>query len=143
MEIRYTLKEANQAMKLVRVIAGEMLERRDERRARATRRHQLESAAKPERMRDQLAELDARIWELDEALLRCRQELQDLGLTILRESPLTIHFPGRSAPGDRTATDAGEELVFCWQEGEGRVGLGHPVGEEAHPRLPLRVAKGA
>jgi hypothetical protein len=124
MEIRYTLKEANQAMKLVRVIAGEMLERRDERRARATRRHQLESAAKPERMRDQLAELDARIWELDEALL-------------------TIQFPGRSAPGDRTATDAGEKLVFCWQEGEGRVGLGHPVGEEAHPRLPLRVAKGA
>ena len=31
MERRYTLKEATEALKLVRVIAGEMLERRNER----------------------------------------------------------------------------------------------------------------
>lgn len=140
MERRYTLKEATEALKLVRVIAGEMLERRNERSTRARRRHLLESAATTEGLRDDLAELDARIWELDEGLRSCRRELQDLGLTILREAPLTLHFPGRSALEE---DDAGPELVFCWQEGEDGVGFGHPVGEEDHHRRPLRIAKGA
>ncbi|MEC7726555.1 MAG: hypothetical protein VYD05_13630, partial [Planctomycetota bacterium] len=73
MERRYTLKEATEALKLVRVIAGEMLERRNERSTRARRRHLLESAATTEGLRDDLAELDARIWELDEGLRSCRR----------------------------------------------------------------------
>lgn len=41
MTIRYSLKEANEVLKLVRVIAAEMLERRNERRSLARRRDQL------------------------------------------------------------------------------------------------------
>lgn len=105
MNIRYTLKEANQVLKLVRVIANEMLERRNDRRKLARRRDQLETAETPEGLRSELAELDARIWEHDEALYHCKHELEDLGLTVLRTNPLTVHIPGRSVPkqGRKTA----------------------------------------
>jgi len=154
MNIRYTLKEANQVLKLVRVIAHEMLERRTDRRHLARRRDQLEAAETPEGLRSELAELDARIWEHDEALYNCKHELEDLGLTILRTNPLTVHIPGRSVPAtarkgagrkkaSRATATPSQEVVFCWQEGEDDVGFGHPLGEEEHQRRPLRVAKGA
>ena len=143
MTIRYSLKEANEVLKLVRVIAAEMLERRNERRRLARRREQLESAATPEGLRSELAELDARIWEHDEALHGCKHELEDLGLTILRTNPLTVHIPGRSLPSNRVSGSTSQEVVFCWQEGEDAVCFGHPCGEEEHQRRPLRVAKGA
>ncbi len=134
MKRTYTLPEANQALKLVRSIAAELLERRTERRSLARRREQLEAAATPEGLRTELAELDARIFEHDEGLARCQNELEVLGMTVLRTNPLTVHIPGTSRTG---------EVVFCWQEGEGSVCFGHPVGEELHQRRPLRVAKGA
>ncbi|MEO6597901.1 MAG: DUF2203 family protein [Planctomycetota bacterium] len=135
MKRTYSLQEANQALRLVRAIAAEMLERRTSRRALARQREQLEAAVTPEGLRSELAELDARIWEHDEATGRCKAELEDLSMTVLRTNPLTIHIPGMS----RTGT-----VVFCWQEGEGSVCYGHPIGEEEHQRRPLRVrAKGA
>lgn len=134
MKRTYTLPEANQALKLVRSIAAELLERRTSRRSLARQREQLEAADTPEGLRSELAELDARIWEHDEGLSRCRTELEDLGMTVLRTNPLTVHIPGTS----RTGT-----VVFCWQEGETSVCFGHPLGEEEHQRRPLRVAKGA
>ncbi len=134
MKRTYTLPEANQALKLVRSIAAELLERRTERRSLARQREQLEAAATPEGLRTELAELDARIFEHDEGLARCQNELEGLGMTVLRTNPLTVHIPGTSRTG---------EVVFCWQEGEGSVCFGHPVGEELHQRRPLRVAKGA
>ena len=134
MKRTYTLPEANQALKLVRSIAAELLERRTERRSLARQREQLEAAATPEGLRTELAELDARIFEHDEGLARCQSELEVLGMTVLRTNPLTVHIPGTSRTG---------EVVFCWQEGEGSVCFGHPVGEELHQRRPLRVAKGA
>jgi hypothetical protein len=135
MKRTYTLQEANQALRLVRTIAAEVVERRACRRALARQRDQLEAAVTPEGLRGELAELDARIWEHDEALTRCRKELEDLGMTVLRTNPLTVHIPGRSRGG---------EVVFCWEEGEGSVCFGHPVGEEEHQRRPLRVrAQGA
>jgi hypothetical protein len=152
MNIRYTLKEANQVLKLVRVIANEMLERRGDRRQLARRRDQLEAAVTPEGLRSELSELDARIWEHDEALYHCKHELEDLGLTVLRTNPLTVHIPGRSKParGRKAAasrknaeTTPDQEVVFCWQEGEQEVHFGHSLGEEEHQRRPLRVAKGA
>lgn len=144
MNIRYSLKEANQVLKLVRVIAAEMLERRTERRSLARERDQLESAVTPEGLRSELAELDARIWEHDEALHTCKHELEDLGLTVLRTNPLTVHLPGRSLPTKGKANQLkSHEVVFCWQEGEDAVCFGHPLGEEEHQRRPLRVAKGA
>lgn len=131
----YSLPEANQALVLVRAIAAELLERRGARRTLARQREQLESAITPEGLRGELAELDARIWEHDEATARCKLELEDLGMTVLRTNPLTVHIPGASKTGN---------VVFCWQEGEGSVCFGHPVGEEEHQRRPLRVrAKGA
>lgn len=162
MNIRYTLKEANQVLKLVRVIANEMLERRTDRRRLARERDQLEVAVTPEGLRSELAELDARIWEHDEALYNCRHELEDLGLTVLRTNPLTVHIPGRSLPSTTSKkaaargvsllsqdtprkqdTPRSQDVVFCWQEGEKDVGFGHPLGEEEHQRRPLRVGKSA
>lgn len=135
MKRTYTLPEANEALKLVRAIAAELLERRAARRMLARQREQLEAAETPEGLRGELAELDARIWEHDEAILHCRHELESLGMTVLRTNPLTVHIPGESKSGT---------VVFCWQEGEGTVCYGHPVGEEEEQRRPLRVrAKGA
>ena len=134
MKRTYTLQQANAALTLVRAIAAELLERRTERRSLARQREQLEAADTPEGLRGELAELDARIWEHDEALTRCKHELEDLGMTVLRTNPLTVHIPGTSRSG---------AVVFCWQEGEGSVCFGHPLGQEEHQRRPLRVAKGA
>lgn len=132
MKRTYTLPEANEALKLVQAIAAEMLERRAARRTLDRQREQLESAATPEGLREELAELDARIWEHDEALVRCQHELEELGMTVLRTTPLTIHIPGTSQSG---------EVVFCWEEGEGSVCFGHPPGEELEQRRPLRLKK--
>jgi hypothetical protein len=166
MMLTYSLHEANDLLKLVRVIAAEMLERRSDRRRLARNREQLEVADTPEGLRKELAELDARIWEHDDVLRSCKIELEDLGLTVLRTNPLTVHIPGRSLPtkAGRTAKtgmathvegtakrllskgrdrNGTTEVVFCWQEGESSVCFGHPMGEEEHQRRPLRVAKGA
>lgn len=130
----YTLPEANQALKLLRAIAAELLERRTARRSLGRQREQLEAAATPEGLRSELAELDARIWEHDEGIRRCREEIENLSMSVLRTNPLTVHIPGISKTG---------EVVFCWEEGEGAVCFGHPVGEELHQRRPLRIARGA
>lgn len=150
MNIRYNLTEANQLLKLVRVIANEMLERRTERRTLARKRVQLEQAITPESFRRELAELDARIWEHDEALSNCKHELEGLGLTVLRTNPLTVHIPGRTthakagAPtSSHTVQKLSTEVVFCWQDGEEDLCFGHQLGEEEHQRRPLRVAKRA
>lgn len=134
MKRTYTLPEANQVLRLVRAIAAELVERRSARRHLARQREQLEAADTPEGLRSELAELDAQIWAHDEALHQCRQELEQLGMTVLRTNPLTVHIPGTSRTG---------AVVFCWEEGESSVCFGHPVGEEEHQRRPLRVAKGA
>lgn len=140
MKRTYTLAQANLAMPLIRAIAAELVERRIERRALRRRRELLEKARTPEGLRDELAELDARIWEHDEALARCHAEYEELGMTVLRTNPLTIHIPGESR-GPRPAQNT---VVFCWQEGEETVCHGHPVGEEEDQRRPLRIrAKGA
>ena len=58
-------------------------------------------------------------------------KLEELGMTVFRVNPLTIHIPGNSKNGP---------VVFCWQEGEGsNVCYGHPVGEEREQRRPLKV----
>ncbi|MAD33055.1 MAG: hypothetical protein CMJ88_04790 [Planctomycetes bacterium] len=143
---RYTIEQANEALKLVRVIAAELMERRDTRREMASRRSDLEAAAKPERLRSQLAELDARIWEQDEALLRCRRELDDLGMKVFRDDPLTIHIPGRGLPKltrRGQVIEPGRELVFCWKEDETGVEFGSNTGDDEQQREPLPVSEGA
>jgi hypothetical protein len=130
MKRAYTLPEANKMLPLVRAIAAELIERRTQRRALGRRREQMEAARTPEGLTAELAELDARIFEHDEGSTRCRNELEDLGLTVLRTNPLTIHFPGTCKAGP---------VVFCWQEGEATVCYGHPVGEEREQRRPLRL----
>jgi hypothetical protein len=139
MKRTYTLPEANRVLRLVQSIARELIERRNDRRALARKRDQLEAAETPEGLRQELAELDARIWEHDDGMRRCKNELEELGMTILRPNPLTVHIPGRNRLGRGTP----QEVVFCWQEGEDAVCFGHPIGQEEHQRRPLRVAKGA
>lgn len=131
MKRTYTLPEANAVLKLIRAIADEWIERRTLRRVLDRQRRQLEAASTPEGLRAELAELDARIWEHDEGIHRCRGELEDLGMVVFRGNPLTIHIPGHSRSGP---------VVFCWQEGEGEsVCFGHAVGEEREQRRPLKV----
>lgn len=146
MRKRYTIEQANEALKLVRVIAAELMERRDTRRDMASHRAKLEAAATPERLRSELAELDARIWEQDEALLRCRRELDDLGMKVFRDDPLTIHIPGQGIPKKTRrgqVIEPGRDLVFCWKEDEASAGFGSNAGDDGQQREPLQVGKGA
>jgi hypothetical protein len=126
----YSLAEANAILPLLRSIAAELVERRDSRRRWQRCRAQLEAARTPEGLRDELAEMDARIYEQDEGLHRARLELSELGMKVLEELPLTVHLQGHSRSGP---------VVFCWQEGETAVCYGHPLGEEEDQRRPLRL----
>lgn len=126
----YTLAEANQILPLVRAIAREFSERRAQRRELRKERDLLESARTPEGLREELAELDARIAEHDEALARCRREFEDMGMKVLQSNPLTLHIRGQSRAG---------EVVFCWEEGEASVCYGHDHGHEEDARRPLRL----
>jgi hypothetical protein len=129
MKRTYTLQEANAAIPLLRTLAVEFAERRNSRRLLARERHQMEQAKTPEGLSQELAELDARIYEHDEVLFACRREFEALGMKILRPMPLTIHIPGESRSG---------AVVFCYEEGEDRICYGHPLGEEEDQRRPLR-----
>ena len=126
----YTLAEANQILPLVRVIAREFSERRSLRRSMRKERDLLEEANTPEGLRSELAELDARIAEQDEALARCRREFEDMGMHVLQTQPLTLHIRGQNKAG---------EVVFCWEEGEKAVSHGHERGREEYARRPLRL----
>ncbi|MHC4513400.1 MAG: DUF2203 family protein [Planctomycetota bacterium] len=126
----FSLDEANSQLPLVVAIAAEITERRKLRRRLIRQREGLEAAATPEGLTLALSDLDARIFEQDQGLERCQQELRDLGLVVLRTNPLTVHFPGETR---------NSKVVFCWQEGERSVGHGHAVGEEQEPRRPLKV----
>lgn len=126
----YSLPEANQLLPLVRAIAREFVERRAQRRSLHREREQLENARTPEGLRSELAALDARISDHDDVLATCRREIEDMGMTVLRTNPLTIHIPGQSRSGP---------VVFCWEEGENSVCFGHPLGEEQEARRPLRL----
>lgn len=133
MKRTYTLPEANRVLALVRVIGAELIERRTLRRTLNRQREQLEASSTPEGLCQSLAELDARIYEQDDGVARCKQELEGLGMTVLRTNPLTVHISGDSRSGP---------VVFCWQEGESTVCFGHPVGEEEEQRRPLRLKAG-
>jgi hypothetical protein len=130
MKARYTLKEANQLLRLVRSIAAEVVDRRAERRRLFRLREDLETARTPEGLTSSIADVEARLFDEKLALELALRELEQLGLTVLRLHPLTIHIPGRTQRGP---------IVFCWQEGENSIGHGHAPGEEEDPRRPLRV----
>ena len=126
----YTLTETNELLTLVQAIAQEIIERREARQTLLRRREQLEAAYSPEGFSRALADLDARICQMDEGIESACRELAGLHLTVLRTNPLTVHFPGETRTGS---------IVFCWQEGEDRVTFGHPCGEEEDPRRPLKL----
>ena len=127
---RFTLDQSAEILPLVKAIADELVERRRERRRLVRMRDQLEGALTPEGLTWSLADLDVLILDHDIGIERASHEVECLGLSLLRQNPLTIHFPGRTRTGG---------VVFCWQEGEDSVCHGHAVGEEEEPRRPLRV----
>jgi len=127
---RYSLDQSSKILPFVKAIAQEFVERhRQHRRLRRTR-EQLSNAHTPEGLSQSVADLDAMIFQHAAAIAQSNKELEDLGLTILRQQPLTIHFPGRTRNGN---------VVFCWQEGEDSLCHGHAIGEEEDPRRPLKV----
>ncbi len=130
MNTRYTLPEANAILPLVRAIGTEVVERQRVRRVLLRQREAMEEAPTPEGFTMALSDLDARIFEQEEGFRRAVNEMKELGLSILRSSPLTVHFCGETKRG---------KVVFCWEEGEGAVCHGHPTGDEEEPRRPLRL----
>lgn len=127
---RYSLDQSTRILSLVKAIAHEFVERRRQHRQMMRVRDELESSSTPEGLRQSLSDLDAMICENSSAITLSNSELEDLGLTILRQQPLTVHFPGRTRNGN---------VVFCWQEGEETLCHGHAIGEEEEPRRPLKV----
>ena len=126
----YTLAQSKSLLPLVQAVVTELIERRDQRRAIKRSIEGLETAASPEGLCLSLSELDAQLAAADAGIERTKQELERLGLVVMRVNPVTIHFPGISR---------NDRLVFCWQEGERGLSYGHAVGEEEDPRRPLRV----
>ena len=72
MKRTYTLSEANATVPLLRTLAAEFADRRTLRRDLARQRYNLEQARTPEGLSQELAELDARIYEHDEVLFSCK-----------------------------------------------------------------------
>ena len=128
--VRFSLQEVNDLLPLVQSIGREIVERRTVRRNLVRTRQRLEGANTPEGLIQAISDLDARIFEQDEAIDWAARELENLGLTVLRTYPLTVHFPGQTRMGP---------VVFCWEEDEERVCHGHPVGAEEDPRRPLKL----
>ena len=126
----FNLDQAIAILPLVKTIAAEIIDRRTERRQLTRLRDALEVENSPEGLSTALADLDMVIREQDEGLSRSIDEIERLGLTVLRINPLTIHIPGRTR---------NDNVVFCWQEGEESLSHGHAVGEEEEPRRPLKV----
>lgn len=129
-DTRFTLAQSNSMLPLVRAVTSEVIERRNRRRTLLRQRDDLERAHTPEGLAQALSDLDAAIYDQEDAILAACRELEAYGLDVLRLNPLVIHFPGRTREG---------ALVFCWQEGDSEVAHGHPPGEEQEPRQPLRV----
>ena len=130
MESRFTLDQANELLPLLRSIATEIRERRAEQRELSRTRDGLEAARTPEGLDASLDDLEFRLRETRAGVRLAVGEIEALGGHVLRLTPLTVHIPGTTRRGD---------LVFCWQDGEERIGHGHPPGEEDDPRRPLRV----
>ena len=127
---RFTLDQCTGMLPIVKAIAAEMVERRRESQRLIRIRSGLQSALTPEGVRMALAEIEAQVVENIRGINHAGQELKDLGLSVLRQTPLTVHFPGRTR---------GDDVVFCWNEHEEAVCHGHAVGEEEEPRRPLKV----
>ncbi len=127
---RYSLAQAEQMLPLIETIAAEIAERHKTRRELHRLRVELESEVTPEGLSSSLADIAARIYDQTEGIRGAIDELVELGLTVLRLNPITIHIPGRSVSGP---------LVFCWQPGDSGIQHGHRVGEEDDPRRPLKV----
>ena len=114
-------------------MAGEIGERRAEKRRLRRLREQLGTARTPEGLRTAVQAIDSRLNRLDAGISAARLEFETLGLEVLRMSPLTIHIPGRTLDG---------QVVFCWQTDETEVHHGHLLGEEESARRPLQLRDG-
>lgn len=126
----FTLPQACKMLPLVKSIAAELIERRADRDQATKLKRHLEESCSPEGLEGAIHELANQIEGHDAALTKARLELEALGLTVLRMSPLTIHFPGRAEL---------KSVVFCWMEGDESIEHGHLIGEEKQPRRPLQI----
>ena len=126
----YSLAEAEQMLPLIEAIAAEISERCNLRRDLHRIRAELEDSKTPEGLSTAIGKVEEDIFAHNEGVHHAIDELVELGLTVLRTQPLTIHIPGRSVGGP---------LVFCWQVGDSGIGHGHHIGEEDDPRRPLKV----
>ena len=118
---RLTLEECNHLLPLVRSIANELVERREEFKDLRSRSKELEGAQSPEGLSVALSDLDARILELEDCILEACEELARQGLTVHQMNPLVVHFPGRTGA---------EDAQFSWTEGDPFVSDPHEQDRE-------------
>lgn len=104
---------------LVRSIAAELCERREIYGILVRRRDELGLASTPEGLTAALADLDASLWDHENAILRACREISSSGLSLQTLSPIVVHFPR-----------ADQDTVFCWREDEPRITHEHPRGSE-------------
>jgi len=106
---RCTFAQCSALLPLVRAISDELIERRTRFRELRNTRRALERSYSPEGLSVALADLEERILEHEDGILRACEELSGHGLVVHRLSPLVVHFP---------AGPRGAEPAFCWREND-------------------------
>jgi hypothetical protein len=127
----FTPEEANAALAEVRPVAEELVEhRRAMAAAAAERAHLVQQIAgnggdfDPQEPRA----LQERFVEAGEAVARCVQQLERLGVQVKDLDRGLVDFP---------ALRKGEEVLLCWEVGESEIAFWHGVEEGFAGRKPL------
>ena len=127
----FTVEEANALLPAVRPVVERMVERRRELAGHLERRQGLGGITKTNgggfdpRLP---AEIDAAVEEAAEALTTCVEELTELGVQVKDLDTGLVDFP---------SFRDGEEVLLCWQLGEGDIAWWHTLEGGFAGRQPL------
>jgi hypothetical protein len=127
----FTAEEANDALAIVRPLAEKLVAHRrllrtaQERRAELGNRIAGNGGALDA---SELGKLEARASREAAVMARCIAQIQELGVLVKDLDRGLVDFPARRA---------GEDVLLCWQVGEGEVAHWHGVEEGFAGRRPL------
>jgi hypothetical protein len=127
----FTLEEANELLEQVRPVAESLVSHRRAFTVTAARRARLSTRISgnggdfdPQEPR----KLDAQLEAEAEAVAAAVGQLEQLGVLVKDLDRGLVDFP---------ALREGEEVLLCWQVGEGEIGFWHGVDEGFAGRKPL------
>ena len=130
-ERHFTPEEANELLEQVRPVAESLVAHRRSFTVAAARRARLAqriSGNGGDFDPQEPSELDEQLQREAEAVARAVEELQGLGVLVKDLDRGLIDFP---------ALREGEEVLLCWQVGEGEVAYWHGLEEGFAGRKPL------